>query len=69
MFESWDSTHSIWRTPTREQIAGSRNDLILASSKDVTPFWCDEGHRRILSLVAYFEADVGFGSVVTRLST
>jgi len=68
--ESWDLTHSIWRTPTREPIAGTRNDLILtSSSKDITPFSRDEWHRRpILSLVAYFEADVGFGSVVTRLS-
>ena len=60
---------TILTNPNKGTNSGEQERPKMTSSKDLTPFWYDEGHRRILSLVANFEADDGFGSVVTRLST
>ena len=62
-------TYTTVRTPVKDATAGRRNDLTLASSPECISL-SSRGYRPyILRQVAYFEAEVGFGSVAARLST
>jgi len=55
----------------KDPIAGTRNDLILASSSDVKILlWCNKGYKpEMFSWVTYFEIGAGFDSAVARFST